>query len=106
MDRSSRTQIFKGDLFIVEGQKALVADTGQWFTPEHGERDRRLRVIFDNGTESDLLLRSLQTGEFEYVDTEPWTPAIWTANLTNSPIVRVQPVQPSPKSSQFKNSGN
>ena len=47
-------------MFIVDGQKALVADTGEWFTPEHGERDRRLRVIFDNGTESDLLLRSLR----------------------------------------------
>lgn len=57
---SSRTQIRKGDWFIVDGQKALVADTGDWFTPEHGERDRRLRVIFDNGTESDLLLRSLR----------------------------------------------
>ena len=41
---SSRSQIHKGD----------------WFTPEHGERDRRLRVIFDNGTESDLLMRSLR----------------------------------------------
>ena len=57
---SSRTQIRKGDWFIVDGQKALVADEGEWFTPEHGERDRRLRVIFDNGTESDLLLRSLR----------------------------------------------
>jgi hypothetical protein len=27
---------------------------------EYGERNRRLRVIFDNGTESDLLMRSLQ----------------------------------------------
>ena len=57
---SSRSQIRKGDWFIVDGQKALVAETGEWFTPEHGERDRRLRVIFDNGTESDLLLRSLR----------------------------------------------
>ena len=37
---SSRTQIRKSDGFIVDGQKALVADTGDWFTPEHGERDR------------------------------------------------------------------
>ena len=44
----------------MDGQKAVVADTGEWFTPEHGERDRRLRVIFGNGTESDLLLRSLR----------------------------------------------
>jgi hypothetical protein len=57
---SSRSQIRHGDWFIVDGQKALVAETGEWFTPEHGERDRRLRVIFDNGTESDLLLRSLR----------------------------------------------
>ena len=57
---SSRSQIREGDWFIVDGQKALVAETGDWFTPEHGERDRRLRVIFDNGTESDLLLRSLR----------------------------------------------
>mgnify|MGYP000909213530 FL=1 len=50
----------KGDWFIVDGHKAMVAEVGKWFTPEHGERDRRLRVIFDNGTESDLLLRSLR----------------------------------------------
>ncbi len=57
---SHRTQIKKHDWFILDGHKALVADVGQWFTPEHGERDRRLRVIFDNGTESDLLIRSLR----------------------------------------------
>ncbi|MBN8605265.1 MAG: GIY-YIG nuclease family protein [Planctomycetes bacterium] len=57
---NSRSQIRKGDWFIVDGQKALVAEAGDWFTPDHGERDRRLRVIYDNGTESDLLLRSLR----------------------------------------------
>jgi hypothetical protein len=30
------------------------------FTNEHGDMDARLRVIFDNGTESNLLMRSLQ----------------------------------------------
>ncbi|QDV62186.1 GIY-YIG nuclease family protein [Crateriforma conspicua] len=63
---STRTKIAKGDWFIVDGQKALVADADKWFMPEPSkpgqkvERDRRLRVIFDNGTESDLLLRSLR----------------------------------------------
>ena len=57
---SRRTQISKGDWFIVDGMKTLVADAAEWFTPEHGERDRRLRVIYDNGTESDLLMRSLR----------------------------------------------
>ena len=53
-------EIKQGDLFIVEGQKAYVAETGDTFISNYGRKDCRLRVIFDNGTESDLLLRSLQ----------------------------------------------
>jgi hypothetical protein len=49
-----------GDLFILDGQKVLVAEMGEPFVGEHGRPDRRLRVVYDNGTESDLLLRSLQ----------------------------------------------
>jgi hypothetical protein len=49
-----------GDLFILSGQKVLVAATGKIMMKEFGREDRRLRVIFDNGTESNLLLRSLQ----------------------------------------------
>lgn len=52
--------IKKGDLFILDGQKVFVADVGEEFVSDYGRPDRRLRVIFDNGTESDLLLRSLQ----------------------------------------------
>ena len=48
------------DLFILDGQKIIVADMGKQFTNDYGRPDRRLRVIYDNGTESDLLLRSLQ----------------------------------------------
>lgn len=50
----------KGDLFIVDGQKVIVAEMGNEFVGDHGRPDRRLRVIYDNRTESDLLLRSLQ----------------------------------------------
>ena len=50
----------KGELFILDGQTVLVADMGDWFINDYGRKDRRLRVIYDNGTESDLLLRSLQ----------------------------------------------
>lgn len=49
-----------GDLFILGGQKVLVADAGEKMMKDFGREDRRLRVIFDNGTESNLLLRSLQ----------------------------------------------
>lgn len=50
----------KGDLFILDGQKVIVADMGEPFVSDYGRPDRRLRVVYDNGTESDLLLRSLQ----------------------------------------------
>lgn len=52
--------ICKGDFFILNGQKICVAELGDSFTNDYGRPDRRLRVIYDNGTESDLLLRSLQ----------------------------------------------
>ncbi len=52
--------IDQGDLFILDGQKALVATIGDFFVSDYGRHDSRLRVIYDNGTESDLLLRSLQ----------------------------------------------
>lgn len=53
-------EIRKGDLFILDGQVALVAETGDPFISNYDREDRRLRVIYANGTESDLLSRSLQ----------------------------------------------
>ena len=52
--------IKKGNLFVLDGQKVIVADVGDEFVSDYGRPDRRLRVVYDNGTESDLLLRSLQ----------------------------------------------
>jgi hypothetical protein len=56
----SMDQIQKGQWFIVGGQIAYVANVGEEFLTEYDRRDSRLRVIYDNGTESDVLLRSLQ----------------------------------------------
>lgn len=53
-------EIKKGEFFIVGGQIAYVAEVGKEFVTEYDRRDSRLRVIYDNGTESDVLLRSLQ----------------------------------------------
>lgn len=50
----------KGDLFVLDGQKVIVAEMGDPFVSDYGRPDRRLRVVYDNATESDLLLRSLQ----------------------------------------------
>lgn len=55
-----KAEIQKGRFFIVGGQKAYVAEMGELTTTEQGRTDARLRVIFDNGTESNMLMRSLQ----------------------------------------------
>ena len=55
-----KAQIRPGSWFIVGGQKAYVAGMGEIFSNAQGRTDARLRVIFDNGTESNLLMRSLQ----------------------------------------------
>ena len=48
-----------GDLFIVGGQVAYVAQALEDGRTNDGRANPRLRIIFDNGTEGDLLLRSL-----------------------------------------------
>ncbi|CAN0654525.1 GIY-YIG nuclease family protein [Nitratireductor aquimarinus] len=55
-----KAEIQKGRFFIVEGQKAYVAEMGGETLTDQGRTDARLRVIFDNGTESKMLMRSLQ----------------------------------------------
>jgi len=49
-----------GDFFILSGQFAYVANMGEFTTAPNGQINARLRVIFDNRTESNLLLRSLE----------------------------------------------
>ncbi len=49
-----------GDFFILDGVTLYVAEVGEPLKTTAREVDRRLRVIFANGTESNLLLRSLQ----------------------------------------------
>lgn len=52
------SQIDEGDFFILDGVMCLVDEVGE-DTREGGRSNPRLRVIFDNGTESNLLHRSL-----------------------------------------------
>jgi hypothetical protein len=53
-------RIEKGHWFILGGQKAYIAEEGEEFVADYGRKDRRLRVIFDNGTESTMLKRSVE----------------------------------------------
>ena len=55
-----KAEIEQGRFFIVGGQKAYVAEVGDVVLTEHRRTDARLRVIFDNGTQSNMLMRSLQ----------------------------------------------
>ena len=54
------TSIASGNYFIVGGQLAYVAEVGETIKAPNGKSDARLRVIYANGTESNLLRRSLQ----------------------------------------------
>ena len=55
-----KADITEGQLFILGGQIAYVAEVGETFRAPNGETDARLRVVYSNGTESNLLRRSLQ----------------------------------------------
>jgi hypothetical protein len=51
----------KGNLFILSGQKIYVAEVGEeYYSTAQNRKDARLRAIYDNGTESDLLVTSLK----------------------------------------------
>ncbi len=52
--------INKGEYFIIGGQIAYIAEVGELTQDAYSKWDARLRIIFDNGTESNILLRSLQ----------------------------------------------
>lgn len=59
IDANNRS-IESGDFFVLDGLKVYVAEVGEPLKTTAGEVDRRLRAIFSNGTESNLLLRSLK----------------------------------------------
>nr|WP_294860153.1 GIY-YIG nuclease family protein [uncultured Fluviicola sp.] len=55
----TKTTFKTGQFIIVGGQISYIAGIGETFKAPNGEDDARLRVIYDNGTESNILLRSL-----------------------------------------------
>lgn len=54
-----------GDFFVLDGMTVYVAEVGEPLKTTAGEVDRRLRLVFANGTESNLLLRSLQRAFYD-----------------------------------------
>ena len=55
-----KAEIAPGRFFVLNGQKVYVAEMGETFRQDYGDTDARLRLVYDNGTQSDLLMRSLQ----------------------------------------------
>lgn len=53
------SQVSEGDMFIMEGVLCLIDEIGEHRLDNQGRYDPRLRVIFENGTESNHLLQSL-----------------------------------------------
>lgn len=53
------SQVQPGDAFILDGVLCLIDEVGVYREDNQGRYDPRLRVIFDNGTESNHLLQSL-----------------------------------------------
>ena len=56
----NKTDVKIGDLLVLKGQTAYIANAGEEFRDQNGKTDRRLRVIFSNATESQMLQRSFQ----------------------------------------------
>lgn len=55
-----KTDIKKGEFFVLGGQILYIAEVGEFIKAPNGQTDARLRVIYSNGTQSNILLRSLQ----------------------------------------------
>lgn len=58
-----------GDFFVIGGQVAYVAEMFKGGVTKDGRDNPRLRVVFDNRTESNLLLRSLSRSLYPDGDT-------------------------------------
>lgn len=55
-----KAEITKGQFFVLGGQVAYVAEVGETIKAPNGQHDARLRIIYSNETESNLLRRSMQ----------------------------------------------
>ena len=56
---SSERQIKPGEFFLLQGILVYVANVGDWEKKNFGNVNARLYCVFENGTESNMLLRSL-----------------------------------------------
>lgn len=60
IDCLNKAEVNAGEFYIIQGQTAYIAEASESFINGEGRQDCRLRIIFDNGTESGMLRRSFQ----------------------------------------------
>jgi len=59
--KTSKTDsMVEGCYYIVDGQMVLLQSIGKYIQAANGTKDGRTRCIFENGTESDILLQTLR----------------------------------------------
>lgn len=61
----TKSTLKKEQFIIIGGLISYIAEIGETFKAPNGEDDARLRVIYANGTESNILLRSLIRGMYK-----------------------------------------
>lgn len=83
----TKTSLKEAQFLIVGGQIAFIAEIGESFKAPNGEEDARLRVIYANGTESNILLRSLiramYKDETSRFITEPDLGPLFSGDMSN-----------------------
>lgn len=57
--------IEKNQFYVLNGQIAYIADLGEEFQTPQNRTNSRMRVIYSNGTESDILMRSFERGIYK-----------------------------------------
>jgi hypothetical protein len=61
----TKTSLKREQFIIIGGQMAYIATIGETIKAPNGDDDARLRVIYANGTESNILLRSLMRAMYK-----------------------------------------
>lgn len=72
---TSERQIKKGAMFVLQGMLVYVANVGKKEQKRFGNVDARLYCVFENGTESNMLLRSLASALWKDANSRQVIPA-------------------------------
>lgn len=110
----TETFLQPGDVFLLHGALCYVADFAETEDRKSTRENRRLRVIYENGTESNILTRSLARAVYKdgngkkiMLSSAELLPDILTANspqdLVTGQLYVVRLLQPKPEVATYRN---